>query len=156
MLPKDAINETYFISVTNTTHKTCCKFPSESPCLRCTRTSSAAYTFSRSTNKTPSRRWPPIPPCDQQTGPDRTTVNRTDITRQFTSLIALGLIAARIAGRDGGSISRSATLGTSGRGALKRHQCFVAALLSSRWDTGATKSTDGKFGHFKTDKFQTM
>ena len=30
-----------------------------------------------------------------RTGPDRTTVNPAHITRQFTSLIALGLIAAR-------------------------------------------------------------
>jgi hypothetical protein len=92
-LSKDAINETYFIFVKYTTHKMCFKLPSESPCLR--RTSTATSTFSRSANKTPSRRWPPIPPCDQQTGPDRTTVNPADITRQFTSLIALGLIAAR-------------------------------------------------------------
>ena len=77
-------------------------------CLRCA--SNVASTFSPSTNKTPSRRWPPIPPCDQQTGPDRTTVNPADITRQFTSLIALGLIAAR----SGESELRSATLGTSG------------------------------------------
>jgi hypothetical protein len=53
-------------------------------CLRCT--SSADSTFSRSTNKTPSRRWPPIPPCDQQTGPDQTGQDYCQSGRHHTSI----------------------------------------------------------------------
>jgi len=81
--------------VTHTTHKRCCKFPSESPCLRCT----ALPVQPALPIKLPVAAGHQFhPPCDQQTGPDRTTVNPADITRQFTSLIALGLIAARSGG----------------------------------------------------------
>jgi hypothetical protein len=54
-----------------------------------------------------------------------------------------------------GAVLRSATLGPWGRTALKRQQCFVAALLNSDGVWGNEKYR-GKFGHFKTDKSKVL
>ena len=125
--------------MTRTTHKSGCKFPSESPCLRST--SSAACTHSRFTNKTPSRRWPPIPSTlwpTNRTGPDYCQSSRHHTSICVTNCLRSNRSTKR-GGGEGGYASRSATLGTSGCGAFATSAVFCCGSAEQSMGCGSNE-----------------
>ena len=152
MLPRDAIKETYFIFVTYRTHKTCYKLPSESPCLR--GTSSAASIFSWSTNKSLSRCWQTVPPCDQQTGPDRTGPESCQSNRHHTSIYVTNRPQSNCSTNWG--LYYWSELWERAGVELWNVSSVLLRLCRTLDGVWGKEKYGWKFGHFKTDRSQTV